>query len=470
MRKQKLGIIIAILLIAIGFAAVTTTLYINGNLTIRPNNDDFNSNVIFTKAKTDDNSIASISTDGKTITFNARDLSTLGDEVILDFVVKNNSRQYDADAVINCDYDNKENNYNEYTNITINPSEFNLPATESQDGKLKVRLIKSFVGDDEGNSVQITFSCRIDANAKERDNLAEAKIEPINVDAFNYITDLADNNPQLLYDGTGDNNLRYVGENPNNYVEFNNELWRIIGLMNNIEDEYGNKGSYLKIIRDESIGKYAFDIKKRNTLSDSSNDYSTSTIMKTLNEETYFNKTSGLCAINTYPESTYTTECDFSEIGLSDDAKRLIAKVVWPLGSLLNSNEKSTELTANDFYLAERGENVYSGHATKWLGYVGLIHVSDFGFTVAGEKREACLASSIISNLSLECYKDTWLSKSQWAITPSTYGSNQHYIYSDFATTSHASSTHDVRPVVFLYQNIKIMGGLGTKDNPYLLG
>lgn len=470
MRKQKIGIIIAILLIAIGFAAVTTTLYINGNLTIRSNNDDFNSNVIFTKAKTDDASIASISTDGKTITFIARELSALGDEVVLDFIVKNNSRQYDANAIINCDYDNKENNYNEYTNITINPSEFNLPATESQDGKLKVRLIKSFVGDDESNSAQITFSCRIDANALERDNLADVVVEPVNVDAFNYITDLAENNSQLLYDGTGDNNLRYVGENPNNYVEFNDELWRIIGLMNNIEDEYGNKGSYLKIVRAESIGKYAFDVKKKNNLSDSSNDYSTSTIMKTLNEGAYFNKTSGLCAINTYPDTTYTTECDFSEVGLSESAKKLMTKVVWPLGSLLNSNENTTKLTANDFYIAERDENVYNGHATKWLGYVGLINVSDFGFTVSKEKREACLDSSIISNKSLECYKDTWLSKPQWSITPSTYGSNQHYIQSDFATSAYASTSYDIRPVVFLYQNIKIMGGLGTKDNPYLIG
>lgn len=27
-------------------------------------------------------------------------------------------------------------------------------------------------------------------------------------------------------------NLRYVGKNPNNYVRFNNELWRVIGLFN----------------------------------------------------------------------------------------------------------------------------------------------------------------------------------------------------------------------------------------------
>ena len=36
----------------------------------------------------------------------------------------------------------------------------------------------------------------------------------------------------LAYDGTTDNNLRYIGKDPNNYVTFNNELWRIIGIFN----------------------------------------------------------------------------------------------------------------------------------------------------------------------------------------------------------------------------------------------
>lgn len=42
-------------------------------------------------------------------------------------------------------------------------------------------------------------------------------------------------NTGLAYDGTVDNNLRYVGENPNNFIWFNDELWRIIGVMNNLK-------------------------------------------------------------------------------------------------------------------------------------------------------------------------------------------------------------------------------------------
>lgn len=44
-------------------------------------------------------------------------------------------------------------------------------------------------------------------------------------------------------DDTADKNVRYIGKNPDNYVEFNGELWRIIGVMNNVE---GNDGESLE--------------------------------------------------------------------------------------------------------------------------------------------------------------------------------------------------------------------------------
>ena len=66
---------------------------------------------------------------------------------------------------------------------------------------------------------------------------------------------------ELKFDGTVDNNLRYVGADPNNYVSFNNELWRIIGVFNNIDDGTGMTETRLKIVRNESIGTYSWDNK-----------------------------------------------------------------------------------------------------------------------------------------------------------------------------------------------------------------
>ena len=49
--KKKGSILVAILLLAVGFAAISTTLIINGSAKVSENNEDFS--VIFTKATLD---------------------------------------------------------------------------------------------------------------------------------------------------------------------------------------------------------------------------------------------------------------------------------------------------------------------------------------------------------------------------------------------------------------------------------
>lgn len=60
-------------------------------------------------------------------------------------------------------------------------------------------------------------------------------------------------------DDTDDKNIRYIGTNPNNYVEFGNtgELWRIIGVFNTT-DSTGTTTKKLKIVRNKSIGKFGY--------------------------------------------------------------------------------------------------------------------------------------------------------------------------------------------------------------------
>ena len=72
----------------------------------------------------------------------------------------------------------------------------------------------------------------------------------------------------LAYDGTTDNNLRYVGANPCNYVTFNGETagWRIVGVMNNIDDGTGKKETRLKLIRTEILGGYSWDTSDSNDI------------------------------------------------------------------------------------------------------------------------------------------------------------------------------------------------------------
>ena len=95
-----------------------------------------------------------------------------------------------------------------------------------------------------------------------------------------------DNQDILAYDGTTDNNLRYIGENPNNYVYFNCsnysnpssstcELWRIIGVFD--ENTHGVSGQKLvKLIRNDSLGNMEWD-------SGNDTDWSTASLQETLN-------------------------------------------------------------------------------------------------------------------------------------------------------------------------------------------
>ena len=161
-----------------------------------------------------------------------------------------------------------------------------------------------------------------------------------------------------------------------NYVSFNGELWRIIGVFNNIDDGTGTKETRLKIISDEPIGKYSWDNKASGTGSSTnnygSNDWSDSPLQQVLNSGAYYNRTSGECpnGIN-----GATTSCDFSTTGLTEEAKSMIGNAVWNLGGSSINND----VTASMFYEKERGDTVYTGRPTEWIGQIGLMYPSEVG-------------------------------------------------------------------------------------------
>ena len=68
----------------------------------------------------------------------------------------------------------------------------------------------------------------------------------------------------------------FDGSNPNNYVKYNNSLFRMI-ISENVSDGYGNTEKRTKIIKNDSIGNHQFDA--------ISNNFSSSAIKETLNSE-----------------------------------------------------------------------------------------------------------------------------------------------------------------------------------------
>ncbi len=285
---------------------------------------------------------------------------------------------------------------------------------------------------------------------------------------------------ELKFDNTTDNNLRYVGANPNNYVSFNNELWRIIGVFNNIDDGTGTKETRLKIIRDESIGKYSWDNKASGTGSSTSgygsNDWSDSALQIMLNEGAYWNRTSGSCPSG---QNGATTSCDFSSTGLTAEAKSMIGNTKWNLGGTASYTSSSNGL-ASHWYTYERGTDVYSGRPTEWIGKVGLMYPSDYGYATSGgssTNRETCLNTALSnwssSNVS-DCKNNDWLYDSenyQWTITP--YSSRSDHVFyvhsSGYVARYKASDSYAVSPALYLSSNVKISGGDGSEGNPYTL-
>ena len=77
---------------------------------------------------------------------------------------------------------------------------------------------------------------------------------------------------------------RYRGASPKNYVTFNNEVWRIIGVFPT-EDGNGNIENRIKLIRNESIGNIKWNESSNNWAVASLKTYLNDTYYKTFSEE-----------------------------------------------------------------------------------------------------------------------------------------------------------------------------------------
>ena len=168
--KKKSMLIVAILLMSIGFAAVSTTLVINGNAKVSENNEDFS--VIFTAASIDGKDVYSSVIDDtkKTITFETSELKTLNQTSVLTYEVTNNSSNYDAEVSVTCVP--KEGTTAKYTSIKnkLDNDATVVKAKESLNGTLTITLDKTST-----EEVSEEYICKLEFNAVERDTLGETK-------------------------------------------------------------------------------------------------------------------------------------------------------------------------------------------------------------------------------------------------------------------------------------------------------
>ena len=258
---------------------------------------------------------------------------------------------------------------------------------------------------------------------------------------------------------------RYEGKNPNNYVLFNDEYWRIIGVFDS--NSHGQSGKNLvKIIRADVLDGLAWN--KSNT-----NDWTAASLNNLLNGS-YYNAedgtNSGYCyGYYGYNNMIATANCDYTKKGLQSGYRGMIANVTWYLGGY-----SSTSATAEYFYGYERGTTVISGRPTSTTGYIGLIYPSDYGYSVLSS---SCVRTTTLNNYDSDtCAGQSWLYGKgfEWTLTPSSSNSNIVFylnLSGDMPTSfDYAFEGFNARPVLYLDATVYKIDGEGTLENPYIIG
>ena len=239
------------------------------------------------------------------------------------------------------------------------------------------------------------------------------------------ITDNVVNSGDGLYIDTYETEgTRYVykGANPNNYIEFNNELWRIIAKEAD--------GTY-KIIRNENIGNNSWD-------------------------ETNNSNWARPATLNTYLNGEYLNTLTETDKIISHN---------FSIGTITDNN--------NDLAVQIIEEN-----KTIWQGKIGLITVSDY--LKANTNTQQCETLSSNNNNFFICSTTNWIyglytlsAGYLWTISSSE--NRTFMVGSDYSgdlclgLNDPAFPIIGVFPVIHISSDIIISNGDGSKNFPFRL-
>ena len=243
----------------------------------------------------------------------------------------------------------------------------------------------------------------------------------------------------------------YKGANPNNYITFSGETWRIISVESD--------GS-IKIMRNESIGNRAFDSRG---LRDSASNGAGGTYCANGSSgcnawaisDNFSNGTSYTgtvlkdAELNTYLNGEYLET-------LSDADK--IVPHTWDIGAVTYDNN---DLTAQ----------INDEKLTTWNGKVGLITASEY--LRANTNTEQCGTNMLNNDNRSSCITTNWMFKSAhyWTISPLARSSNNMFYVTSTGTliNNYANrSDHGVVPVLYLSSDITLTG-TGKSGDPYVI-
>ncbi len=440
-KKQKviIGTLVAIILgMCVGYAALSQILTITGTSGI---SGDFN--IEFTKI--DENTMVNAKTItkdgiGSTTANFTVDLEKPGSSAIYDLTVENKGT---IDAILTSIEGVDESNNKEPVDITYTVTGIqeraSLNAGEQEKFQVKV------VWNASSTSVPTTsksLTLKLNYEQKIFDGSISGIASEILIDE-KLESDVPSGGSGLVAIGNNGEittsitprEYRYIGPNPDNYIQFNNELWRIIGIFD----------GQLKIIKKDSIGSMGWN-------STNVNDWTGATLQTYLNGEYY--------------------------AGISSDNQMKISDYLWKLGAAKSYTSAANGL-AQHFYNYERGSDAYDEiRPREWTGKITLMYPSDYGFATSGgttTNRTKCLAKELYGWDGVsDCKNNSWLYdsiSSQWTLTSYASSNIGVFIVNNGGYVSHSSVNNQmgVRPVLYLTSNTEITSGIGIETKPYIL-
>ena len=281
---------------------------------------------------------------------------------------------------------------------------------------------------------------------------------------------------------TNSHEYRYIGAEVNNYVKFNNDLYRIIGVFDS--NSHGKSGEMVKLIRSRPIGAYSWGVYNSSntsgTYSNYKNDWTGTTTkvkanLNVLLNEYFYNKTNtsstyGPCTNWTYyyNNTNYRTN-SCSQIvgyGIDESLRGYIETATWYLyGSGSNQSKQN-------WYLCERGGNSCTGankgtYSTTTDAKIGLMYLSDYLYA------SSYYTSSDTTTQGTSYFGNkNWLYKgNEWTLTPYASASNYvWWVYSGSVYNDTTSTPNSARPTFYLKSRVSVTGGNGSFDNPFTLG
>ena len=244
----------------------------------------------------------------------------------------------------------------------------------------------------------------------------------------------------------------YRGTNPNNYIEFNNELWRIISKETD--------GTY-KILRNEIVTSRLFDSRGARTTGYCSqgsaptygcNAWSSTANMVGSPSEFTNGKYTGIVEADS-EMLTYLNGEYLNSITVNKDK---IVNHDYNIGAIVSNNDLATQI---------EGEKAY-----EWNGKVGLISLSDY--INANSDMNTCGTVSKNHSNYQTCRNTNWMHSGTdwWTLSPSADDSDYVWrvVSGGYLGNSFTYTSIGVRPAVYLTSNLSLSGS-GTQSDPFTI-